>query len=117
MPKSRVSKSDELKELICAQERDHENRPLFPEKITPGRPLFFSALTQLQKACMVLSFFMSRREIAETLKISSNAVGHHRKRSFKKLPQGDVIRYRKVNRKRTEKGVGSLLIDARVRPG
>lgn len=98
MPSKNKSQQIELKRLIAEQEKDKQSCHVFPERITPRNPILFSNLTLRQKACLILSFFMSRREIAKVLNVTPSTVTKYRKRGYERLLPEKHLHLKKLRR-------------------
>lgn len=96
MPTRARNQTAKLKTLIAEQEKERKSAHVFSEKVTPRRPLLFPGLTPRQKACLILSFFLPRQEIAEVLRSSSECVKRHRKDGLKRLHPDEAQRYRRL---------------------
>ncbi len=88
--------NEQLNQLIEEQTKDKEGRIVFPERIVPRRAILFNGLPLRERACFILSLFMPRREIASILRITTGSVTQYRKRALKRLPEKEVLQYRRI---------------------
>jgi len=98
MPNSKRAKNSKLKQLIVEQEKDKHVCRVFPETIRPRKSVFLPQLSLCQKTSLILSFFMTRSDIAAVLRRSRNSVSKYRSRALKNLTDEEIIRYRKLRK-------------------
>jgi len=87
---------EELEKLIREQRAEQEQRYVYPERISQRRPVLFARLSARQKACLILSLFMRRSEIAEAFRIKPTSVSKYLKIANKKLPVEELQSLRAV---------------------
>ena len=87
---------DELNKLIEDQRKDRENSYVYPERINPRKSILFVGLSNRQRACLILSLFMKRKDIAEALRIKPGSVSQYRKLASKKLPAHELACLAKI---------------------
>ncbi len=98
MPNSKRAKNSKLKQLIAEQGKDRHACRVFPETIKPRKSVFLPELSLYQKTSLILSFFMTRSDIAAVLRSSRNSVSKHRSRALKNLTEEEMTRYRKLRK-------------------
>jgi len=85
--------TDELASLIEEQKRDNAERYLYPETIVPRRKALFTGLTLRQEACLLLSFRLTQKEVAQLLKISVPTVKKHTRLALLNLPSDQRMKF------------------------
>ena len=89
MAGKRLAKADELKKLIREQEKDRESKYVFSERVNPRKQTSFSNLPLRERTVFILSFFMSRKDIAQSLRLSPGSVSQYHRRAQAKLSDDD----------------------------
>lgn len=93
MPKQFKKSSPELERLIREQKEDRNGKYVFPERITPRNRVLFNGLTLKQKGTLILSLFMTRKEIAAYQGVCETSVKDQLRLTKEKLSKEDFKRY------------------------
>lgn len=98
MRKRANEKNFELEHLIREQAADRSAKYVYAEKIARKRQIIFSGLTDRQKACLMLSFAMSQRKIANLLNINLGAVKRRIRVGLLNLSRDQRTHFQRIRR-------------------